>query len=131
MLDVTASTGPLAEAAARLCRLLPARAGVLLRGDRATLRLAASDGELSAWFEVPAGVAGPGEVVAARRGLAETLAGLDAPEGRLAVEGSRLAVPGPGARVALPPVGGAGPPPTRIPEPGGEVGGAALRGAGG
>src|SRR5256885_2258058 len=84
MLDVTASTGPLAKAAARLCRLLPARAGVLLRGDRAALRLAASDGELSAWFEVPAGVAGAGEVGVARRGLAETLAGLDAPEVRLA-----------------------------------------------
>jgi len=129
MLDVTASTGPLAKAAARLCRLLPARAGVLLRGDRAALRLAASDGELSAWFEVPAGVAGAGEVVVARRGLAETLAGLDAPEVRLAVEGSRLAVRVPGARFALPTMGGSVPPPTRVPEPAGEVDGAALRAA--
>src|SRR2546423_8651841 len=115
MLDVTASTGPLAEAAARLCRLLPARAGVLLRGDRATLRLATSDGELSAWFEVPAGVAGPGEAVVARRGLPETLAGLDAPDVRLAVEGSRLAGPGAGAPVPPPPVGGAPPPPAPVP----------------
>jgi hypothetical protein len=73
MLDVTASTGPLAKAAARLCRLLPGRAGVLLRGDRSGLRPAASDGELSAWFEVPAVATGTSEVVVARRGLAETV----------------------------------------------------------
>src|SRR5438270_11162648 len=132
MFDVTAVTGPLAQAAARLCRLLPTRlahAGVLLRGDRSGLRLAAADGERSGWFGAPAIVTGTGEVVVARRGLAETLAGLAAPEVRLVAEGSRLAVRVPGARFALPTIGGAAPPPARAPEPAGEVDGAALRAA--
>src|SRR5436305_300785 len=134
MLDVSASTGPLAEAAARLSRILPARsspghAEVLLRADGTGVLLAATDGELSGQFHVPASVHEPGEVVVSRRGLAETLAGLDVPEVRLVVQGQRLAVRVPGARFALPRIGGDPPAPPPLPAVVGEIAGAALRAA--
>ena len=70
---MTAPTGPLADAAARLSRLLPVRpsqpahAGVLLRADHAGLVLAATDGELSAQVRVPGTTHETGEVVDAGR----------------------------------------------------------------
>ncbi|HEX5597324.1 MAG TPA: DNA polymerase III subunit beta [Micromonosporaceae bacterium] len=107
VLDVTARTAPLAEAAARMARLLPARslqpmlAGVLLRADGDSLLLTAAEGEQSVQVRVPVTVHTAGEVVVSRRGLAETLAALDAYEVRLAAEGPRLALRTPGARFAL------------------------------
>src|SRR2546423_7130973 len=102
MIDVSVPTGPLADAAARLARLLPARssAPLSLRADRTGLLVVGTDGELSAQFRVPASTHEAGEVVVSRRGLADTVAGLDAPEVRLVAEGSRLAVRVPGARFA-------------------------------
>lgn len=107
-LELTAVTAPLAEAAARLVRLLPARslhaspATVLLRADAAGLTLAASDAELSVRTHAPATVHTDGSVVVARRAFADTVAALDAPDVRLAVEGSRLAIRTGGGRFALP-----------------------------
>ncbi len=139
-LDASAQAGPLAEAAARLARLLPVRAtgpahaGVLLRADGDGLLLVAADGEVSARLRVPAVVHGRGEVLVSRRGLAETVAALGTPEIRLVAEGSRLAVRTPGARFALPSLG------TRdgrdahrvaaaLPRRAGQVAGSALRAA--
>ncbi|WP_218577887.1 DNA polymerase III subunit beta [Phytohabitans rumicis] len=135
-LELTTPTAPLAEAAARVARLLPARslqpgmATVHLRGGAAGLALSATDGETSVRVLVPATVHVDGEAVVSRHGLADTLAGLDAPEARLAVEGSRLAVRTPGARFALPSLAAARP---ELPEPpplAGAIPGAALAAAG-
>jgi DNA polymerase-3 subunit beta len=134
--ETTAATKPLAEAAVGLARLLPARAlqpaqaAVLVRAAADRVVLAAADGELTAEMGVPATGHVPGEVVVSRRALAETLASLDAPEVRLAVEGSRLAIRTSGARFALPALGDAArpapaPPPARV----GTVAGAALAAA--
>jgi DNA polymerase-3 subunit beta len=107
-LELTAVTAPLAEAAARLVRLLPARslhaspATVLLRADAGGLTLAASDAELSVRLHASATVHTDGSVVVARRAFADTVAALDAPDVRLAVEGSRLAIRTGGGRFALP-----------------------------
>jgi DNA polymerase III subunit beta len=135
-LDLTARTAPLAEAAARMARLLPARslqpmlAGVLLRAEGDMLLLAASDGEQSAQVRVPATVHTAGAAVVSRRGLAETLAALDAYDLRLVAEGSRLALRTPGARFALPQLDvTAFPPPAELPARVGTVAGAALRAA--
>lgn len=132
-LELTAVTAPLAEAAARIARLLPARslqpalATVLLRGDADGLLVAATDGELSVRVVVPAVVHTDGEVLVSRRGFADTLASLDAHEVRLAVEGSRLAVRTADARFALPSLDGAvRPGPVAFPPLVGMVAGAAL-----
>jgi DNA polymerase-3 subunit beta len=107
-------TGLLADAAARMSRLFPARsvrpehAGLLLRAGDGGLALLASDGEVTVRTRLPAIVHERGEVLVSRRGLVETLSRLDAPEVRLALEGSRLAVRTPGARFALPVLGSAG-----------------------
>ncbi|MEU8080555.1 DNA polymerase III subunit beta [Catellatospora citrea] len=107
-LDVSVGTGPLAEAAAQLLRLLPVRAhqpalaGVLLRADAEGLELAASDGEAWARVRVSAAAHTDGEAVVSRRALADTLATLDAPQLRLCTEGARLAVRTDRARFALP-----------------------------
>src|SRR2546423_14427681 len=91
MIDVSVPTGPLADAAARLARLLPARssAPLSLRADRTGLLVVGTDGELSAQFRVPASTHEAGEVVVSRRGLAHTVAGLGAPAGRVVARGSR------------------------------------------
>jgi DNA polymerase-3 subunit beta len=135
-LEVTATTGPLAEAAVRVARLLPTRtlqpaqAAVLVRAEAHRLVLLAADGEVTAEVAVAAVGHTPGEVVVSRRALAETLASLDAPELRLAVEGSRLAVRTSGARFALPALGDvARPTPAPVPPRVGTVTGAALAGA--
>ncbi|WP_213450155.1 DNA polymerase III subunit beta [Rhizomonospora bruguierae] len=137
-LDLTVAGGALAEAAARISRLLPARtlqpalAAVLVTADPAAgeVVLAGSDGEQSAAVRVPAAVHGAGAVAVSRRGLAETLAGLDSPEVRLVAEGSRLAVRLPGARFALPRLEEAAlPPPAGPPPVVGTVEGGALRAA--
>ncbi|WP_203935634.1 DNA polymerase III subunit beta [Planosporangium mesophilum] len=135
IVDVTAPTEPLAEAAARMSRLLPVRsarpthAGVLLRADDNGLLLVSSDGELTVRLRVVATTHEPGEIVVSRRGLTDTMAALDAPEVRLTAEGPRLAVRMPGARFALPRVGDAYPAPTRLPTAVGAISGAELRAA--
>jgi DNA polymerase-3 subunit beta len=132
-LDATASVEAFSEAAALAARLLTARspqpvhAAVLLRADAAGLSLIAGDGALTVRLRVPAVVHETGEVVVPRRGLAETLAGLEAPEARLVVEGSRLAVRVPGARFALPMLADPWPPSAELPPELGRVAGTALR----
>jgi DNA polymerase-3 subunit beta len=135
-LDLTAQTAPLADAAAAIARLLPVRtlrpelAGVLLRAEADTLLLAASDGELTVRMCVPATVYGAGEAVISRRGLAATLSALDAPEARLVVEGSRVALRTATARFALPRLDlAAHPRPDEPPPVAGTVAGALLRAA--
>lgn len=132
-LELTAVTAPLAEAAARLVRLLPARslhaspATVLLRADAGGLTLAASDAELAVRLHAPATVHTDGAVVVARRAFADTVAALDAPDVRLAVEGSRLAIRTGGGRFALPCLDAAThPQPAEEPPLAGTVTGAAL-----
>jgi DNA polymerase-3 subunit beta len=130
-LDVTVHTGALTEAATRMSRLLPARstqpahAGVLVRADGGGLLLVATDGEVTVRARVPATTHDLGEVVVSRSGLTDTMAGLDAPEVRLISEGNRLAVRMPGARFALPQLGGALAP-ASLPKAVGEVVGAQL-----
>jgi len=132
-LDATAPVDALAEAAALAARLLTARspqpvhAAVLLRADADGLSLVASDGALTVRLRVPAVVHETGEVVVPRRGLAETLSGLGAPEARLAAEASRLAVRVPGARFALPILADPWPPTVELPAELGRVAGPALR----
>jgi DNA polymerase-3 subunit beta len=109
-LDLTAPAADLALAVARIVRLLPSRltpsrpelTGVLLRAEGDGLALTATDGELSVRARVPVTVHGSGEVLVARRGLAETLTALDGHRLRLVVEGARLAIRTPEARFALP-----------------------------
>lgn len=132
-LNLTAQTTALAEAAARVARLLPARplqsalAGVLLTADERGLQLRATDGELTVRARVPATVNVDGSVVVSRRVFGDTLAALHTPEVRLAVEGSRLAVRTSTARFALPVIGGEFPPCAGLPPLVGEVNGADLR----
>ncbi|HEX7745880.1 MAG TPA: DNA polymerase III subunit beta [Micromonosporaceae bacterium] len=135
-LDLTARTAPLADAAARLHRFLPARslqpalAGVLLQADADGLLMAASDGEQSARMRVPVSVHTAGEVVVSRRGLAETLAALDAYDVRIVAEGSRLALRTPTGRFALPQLDlTMCPRPAGLPPLVGTVTGSALRAA--
>jgi DNA polymerase-3 subunit beta len=105
-LEFTAATAELARAAARADRLLPARAarvaGVRLAASAAGVRLTAVQEETGVWGDLPASVHGDGAVSVGRRVLATTLAGLDAPEVQVRVEGSRLAIRTPSARFALP-----------------------------
>ncbi len=133
-LDVTVDSGALSEAAARMSRLLPTRstqpahAGVLVRADDSGLLLLANGGEVTVRIRVPATTHDLGEAVVPRRGLTDTMAGLDAPEVRLTSEGNRLAVRMPGARFALPQLGGALAP-ASLPKAVGAVAGAQLRAA--
>ncbi|MFD7652687.1 DNA polymerase III subunit beta [Actinosynnema sp. NPDC059797] len=107
-MDVTATTTDLASAAADVARLLPTRvldpvlAGVVLRADRHGVELAGSDREHAVRLTRPATVHADGAVLVPARPLAETLRGLDDPQVRLVVEGSRLAIRTGTARFALP-----------------------------
>ncbi|WP_212831327.1 DNA polymerase III subunit beta [Catellatospora sp. TT07R-123] len=135
-LDLTVPTALLADAAARLLRLLPVRAirpalaGVLLRGAGDRLELHATDGEAAACVRLPALVHTDGEATLSRRALADTLAHLDAPQLRVAVEGSRVALRTPGARFALPRLEPAAPALAGLPAALGTVPGADLAAAG-
>ncbi|WP_432825119.1 hypothetical protein [Dactylosporangium sp. CA-092794] len=132
-LDVTAPVRLLAEAAALLVRLLtgrspqPVHAAVRLCADETGLALTATDGALVVRLHVPATVHDPGEALVSRRGLADTLAGLDPPEARLVGEGGRLAVRVPGARFALPTLPDAWPAPATLPPESAHAPGPALR----
>ncbi|KAA2262252.1 DNA polymerase III subunit beta [Solihabitans fulvus] len=107
-MDVTATTSTLASAAAEVARLLPGRvldpvlAGLVLRADDDGVVLAGSDREHSVRLARQAIVHSSGAVLVPAKPFAETLRALDAPEVRLVVEGSRLAIRTPGARFALP-----------------------------
>ncbi|MER7009619.1 DNA polymerase III subunit beta [Dactylosporangium sp. NPDC000555] len=133
LLDVTAPVRLLAEAAALAVRLItgrsphPVHAAALLRADEDGLALSATDGALTVRLRVPATVHEPGEALVSRRGLADTVAGLDAPEARLVAEGSRMAVRVPGARFALPVLADAWPPAAALPPETGRAPGPALR----
>ncbi|WP_344620001.1 DNA polymerase III subunit beta [Dactylosporangium salmoneum] len=132
-LDVTAPIRLLADAAALVVRLLtgrsphPVHAATLLRAEDDGLALTATDGSLTVRLRVPANVHAAGETLVSRRGLAETLAGLDAPEARLTAEGGRLAVRVTGARFALPALPDAWPPLADLPPPTARVAAPALR----
>ncbi|GAA0732886.1 DNA polymerase III subunit beta [Dactylosporangium roseum] len=132
---MTVSAAAFAEAAALTARLLtirspqPVHAAVLLRADGTGLHLSATDGALTVRLRVAATVHQPGVAMVPRRGLAETLAGLDAPEARLVAEGSRLAVRVPSARFALPVLADPWPPVPDLPPRAGEVAGPGLRAA--
>ncbi|GAA4249753.1 DNA polymerase III subunit beta [Dactylosporangium darangshiense] len=132
-LDATAPVRHLAEAAALAVRLLtgrsphPVHSAVLLHGGEDGLTLSATDGALTVRLHVPATVHEPGEALVSRRGLADTLAGLDPPEARLVAEGSRVAVRVPGGRFALPVLADTWPPTAELPAETGRAPGAALR----
>jgi DNA polymerase III subunit beta len=135
-LDLTAPTAPLADAAARLHRLLPARslqpafAGVLLQAAPDGLLMSASDGEQSVRMRVPISVHTPGEALVSRRALAETLVAIDAYDIRIVAEGSRLALRTPSGRFALPQLDlTTFPRPAELPPFVGSVTGSALRAA--
>ena len=118
-LEFSAATAELARAAARADRLLPARAahlaGVRLTASAGGVRLTAVQEETGVWGDLPASVHDDGVVSVGRRALATTLAGLDAPEVRVRVEGSRLAIRTDSARFALPLLDDANQP--ELPEP--------------
>ncbi len=107
-LDLTAATADLAAAVADVARLLPARSpdpvlsGVLLTAGPDGVEVAGTDRERSVRLRRPATVHAEGTVLVPGRPLADTLRGLDVPDVRLAVEGSRLAVRTPRSRFALP-----------------------------
>ncbi|WP_433267461.1 DNA polymerase III subunit beta [Actinosynnema sp. CS-041913] len=107
-MDLTATTADLAAAATEVSRLLPTRvfdpvlAGLVLRAGAAGVELAGSDREHAVRLIRPATVHTDGEVVVPAKPLADTLRGLDDPQVRLVVEGSRLAVRTGTARFALP-----------------------------
>jgi len=105
-MEFTVATGPLARAAARADRLLPPRAaragGVTLTASAAGVGLSAVGEEATVWGEFAAVVHGDGVAGVGRRALASTLAGLDAPEVRVRLEGSRLAIRTGTARFAIP-----------------------------
>jgi DNA polymerase III subunit beta len=108
-MDLTATTADLASAAAEVARLLPTRvldpvlAGLVLRTTGAgEVELAGSDRERAVRLTRNATVHTEGTVLVPARPLADTLRTLDAPQVRLVVEGSRLAVRTSNARFALP-----------------------------
>jgi DNA polymerase-3 subunit beta len=107
-MDLTASTADLAAAASDVVRLVPGRlidpvlSGLLLSAGPDGVVLAANDRERTARLACPAVVHTDGRVLVPAKPLAETLRALDAPEVRLVVEGTRLAIRVPGARYALP-----------------------------
>lgn len=131
-LDVTVPTAPLADALARISRLLPARslqparAGLLVRADADGLLLIGGGDDLTVRVAMGATTHDPGEVVVSRRGLTDTVSALAAPEVRLAADGSRLAMSVPGARFALPLLGCAFPAPAELPTAVGTLAGAEL-----
>jgi DNA polymerase-3 subunit beta len=133
LLDVTAPVRHLAEAAALAVRLLtgrsphPVHAAALLCADERGLTVSATDGTLVVRLRVAATVHEPGEALVSRRGLADTLAGLDSPEARLVAEGSRMAVRVPGGRFALPVLADTWPQVADLPPETGRAPGAALR----
>ncbi|WP_433870973.1 DNA polymerase III subunit beta [Saccharopolyspora sp. CA-218241] len=107
-MDLTASPQVLARAAADLLRLLPGRtldpvlSGVVLEADADGVVLAGTDRERGVRLHRTARVHRAGRLLVPARPLAEVLRHLDAPEVRLVLEGSRLALRTPGARFALP-----------------------------
>jgi DNA polymerase III subunit beta len=107
-LDLTVTTADLASAASALVRLVPGKlidpvlAGVLLTATADGVRLAANDRERAARVERAALVHTEGRVLVPAKPLADTLRALELEQVRLAVEGSKLAIRGPGARFALP-----------------------------
>jgi DNA polymerase-3 subunit beta len=108
VMDLTATTSDLANAAAEAVRLLPGRtldpvlAGLLLTASEDGVVLAGSDRERALRLSCSAAVHTAGRVLVPAKPLAETLRALDVPMVRLAVEGARLAVRTPNARFALP-----------------------------
>lgn len=107
-LDLTATTADLASAASALVRLVPGKlidpvlAGVLLTATADGVSLAANDRERAVRVRRPALVHTEGRVLVPAKPLADTLRALEFEQVRLVVEGSRLAIRGPGARFALP-----------------------------
>ena len=107
-MDLTVTTEHLAAAAADLVRLVPGKlldpvlSGVVLSATAEGVVLEASDRERSARVECPALVHAEGRALVPAKPLAETLRALTAPQIRLVVEGSRLAIRTEGARFALP-----------------------------
>ena len=107
-MDLTATTAQLAGTLADLVRLLPARmydpvlAGVLITADRDGVLVRGTDRERGVRLRCAATVHEDGQVLVPAKPLAETLRALEAPQVRLVVEGSRLAVRVPGGRFALP-----------------------------
>jgi DNA polymerase III subunit beta len=106
-MELTAATDDLARAAWDAARLVPGRlvepmtSGLMLTADAGGVVLEANDRERTVRIDRPAVVHTDGRVLVPARPLAETLRALAAPEVRLRVEGSRLAVRVPGARYAL------------------------------
>lgn len=107
-MDLTSTTADLAAAAGDVARVLPTRSpdpvlsGVLLAAGPDGLRIAGTDRERSVGLHRPAVVHEEGTVLVPGKPFAETLRGLDVPEVRLTVEGTRLAIRTPRARFALP-----------------------------
>ncbi|MFB9427890.1 DNA polymerase III subunit beta [Streptoalloteichus tenebrarius] len=107
-MDVTVRTSDLAEAAGNVVRLLPPRlldpvlAGLLVRAEPDGLVLAGTDRDRAVRLRRDATTRLAGAALVPARPLAATARALDAPDVRLVVEGSRLAVRTPGARFALP-----------------------------
>ncbi|EWM14581.1 DNA polymerase III subunit beta, partial [Kutzneria sp. 744] len=97
-MDLTATTAQLAGTFADMVRLLPARmydpvlAGVLITADRDGVLVRGTDRERGVRLRCAATVHEDGQVLVPAKPLAETLRALDAPQVRLVVEGSRLAV---------------------------------------
>ncbi|WP_027343531.1 DNA polymerase III subunit beta [Hamadaea tsunoensis] len=102
-MDLVVATAALARVASRTDRLLPGRSAAPLHLSAGTgLELAAGDGDLRVRGSVAAQVHATGAAAVPRRSFATVLAGVEAPEVRLSVEGSRLAVRTPSGRFALP-----------------------------
>ena len=107
-MDLTAATVDLAAAASDVVRLVPGRlidpvlSGLLVSAGPDGVVLAANDRERTARLACSAVVHTDGRVLVPAKPFAETLRALDAPEVRLVVEGTRLAIRVPGARYALP-----------------------------
>lgn len=107
-MDLTVTTADLAAVAADAVRLVPGKlldpvlAGLLLDAGPDGVVAAATDRDRAARLECPALVHTEGRVLVPAKPLAETLRALELPQVRLVVEGTRLAVRGPGARFALP-----------------------------
>jgi DNA polymerase-3 subunit beta len=108
MADLTVITARLAGAAALVVRALSRRgtsvatSAVLLTVDADAVELAGTDGHMTVRVTVPCTGFEAGHVLVSQRGLAATVAALDAAETRLTAEGSRLAIRTPDARFALP-----------------------------
>ncbi|SDX14329.1 DNA polymerase-3 subunit beta [Amycolatopsis xylanica] len=107
-MDLTATCRTLSEACTAAARLLPVKygnavlSGVLLEAGAAGLTLSGNDHERAVRLHCAATTHTDGAALVPAAALAETVRMLDAPQVRLVVEGSRLAVRVPGARFALP-----------------------------